>query len=109
MRNNRSKRLDVVQALLYHTQRGVIAVGDIGELVAAMILFFAFDDAHGSGPPHPIRLCRLVEALLPSEKVLTTQKGLSGLHQILVILALQSSLVVLYLSLRWFVEGSICY
>lgn len=59
------KRLGVVKALHYHTQRGFISIGDIGEVVASMVLLFAFDNAHGPGRPKPITLCKSLESLLP--------------------------------------------
>lgn len=59
------QRLAVVRAMLYHTQRGFINVGDVGEMTASMILLFAFDNAHGPGLPRPKPLSVFLKALLP--------------------------------------------
>lgn len=47
------------------TQRCFISPGDIVEMVAALILLWAFDDAHGPGLPTPIVLSHFVKHLLP--------------------------------------------
>lgn len=43
---DRTKRLDVVKALYRNITQGTIHIGDIGEIVAALILLFAFDKTH---------------------------------------------------------------
>lgn len=62
---SRTKRRGVVDVLLWHTQRCFISPGDIVEMVAALILLWAFDDAHGPGLPTPIVLSHFVKHLLP--------------------------------------------
>ena len=59
------QRYAVVQAMLYHTQRGFIDVGNVGEMTASMILLFAFDNAHGAGLPRPIPLSAFLKSLVP--------------------------------------------
>ena len=49
------KRLGVVKALYANSTQGTILVGNIGELVAALILTFAFDKVHGDSLPNRIK------------------------------------------------------
>ena len=62
---DQNQRYAVVRAMLYHTQRGFINVGNVGEMTASMILLFAFDNAHGAGLPRPIPLFAFLKALVP--------------------------------------------
>jgi hypothetical protein len=47
---DRIKRLNVIRALHENIMRGTIHVGDIGEMVAALILLFAFHKLQTGGP-----------------------------------------------------------
>lgn len=67
---DRPKRLNVVRALHEKLMRGTIHVGDIGEMVAALILLFTFDKLQTGGPaagPRLVQLARFLNSLLPSE------------------------------------------
>ncbi|XHG06275.1 hypothetical protein AWENTII_009480 [Aspergillus wentii] len=59
------KRVAVVRSIHYHIQRGFINIGDVGEVVAAMILLFALDKANGIGRPRPVSLAKFFKCLLP--------------------------------------------
>ncbi|ODM19218.1 hypothetical protein SI65_05835 [Aspergillus cristatus] len=60
-------RLAMVDSLWSHTQRKLIHIGDLGEMVSMLILLYSFDKAHGHGRPRPITVADLFQALLPKE------------------------------------------
>lgn len=60
-------RLAMVDSLWSHTQRGLIHIGDLGEMVSMLILLYSFDKVHGNGRPRPITVVDLFQALLPKK------------------------------------------
>lgn len=65
-----SKRLTAVEALYDNVSKGFIRLDDIGETIAALILMFTFDRAHGLRDPTPIKFSTFIETLLPQPTVL---------------------------------------
>ena len=63
--------------------RGAIHVGDIGEMVAALILLFTFDKLQTGRPagPRPVQLARFLNSLPPSEFYLQVESCANGDEQ----------------------------
>lgn len=64
---DRTNRLDVVKALYRNITHGTIHIGDIGEIVAALILLFAFDKTHTKSRPGPVQFSQFLGSLLGND------------------------------------------
>lgn len=60
-------RLQIVRTLYSSIPKGTINTGDIGEIVAALILLFSFDRALPQGTFIPMKLSQFLESLLPDK------------------------------------------
>lgn len=74
MLKHRDRRLSAVEALYDNAVKGFIHLGDAGEVVAALVLMFAFDKAHGLRDPTPIKFSVFMETLLPTS-IVTEVRG----------------------------------
>lgn len=62
-----SIRADVVKAFYTNIIKGTIHLGDLGEIVAALILLFAFDKVQQSTSPQPIKLSKFLFTLFSDD------------------------------------------
>lgn len=62
-------RLSAIQALCDSVSKGFISLEDVEVDVAALVLMFTFDQAHGLQSPRPIKLSQFLAALLPKSVI----------------------------------------
>lgn len=74
MHAHRDKRRDVIRTLYENTVKGTIHLGDIGEIVAALILLFAFDKSHTEQLPTPVRFSNFLASLFSNDKSLAIEQ-----------------------------------
>ncbi|OJJ40915.1 hypothetical protein ASPWEDRAFT_64252 [Aspergillus wentii DTO 134E9] len=79
-------RLQVVKRFFDAISEGSINTGDTGEMVAALLMFFAFDHLHGTENPKLTHAHRFLSGLLPDQiiqEIKARQKDSSQINTIL--------------------------
>lgn len=63
MTTNPKTRLEVIKVLYNNATKGTIHLGDLGEIVAALLLLFSYDKALGEKPPSPVKISKFLDTL----------------------------------------------